>query len=422
MYRPGKLSVTTLPSSRPTLQCSAAQPASLAVIEFDEMGELWRPENPPAGSTVDPGRDQLNRALDAIRAAVSASPHAIVLVFTHGWKNNAAEDNGNAAGLARVVQYLAQTYCEPAVGVFLAWRGNLISEYMPVAQTFSYFNREKAAIRIPGSAFTDVLNQIVVTAHTLPPGASGEVRPKVILVGHSFGGLIMERALSQATLSKIPLGDSSPGTALDVGCGRTAQIQTSLPDLTLFVNSAAAATEAKQMLDFLKAEHIHYTNCDSKAPRPLFISISSSSDAATRFAMPVGHGPSFLRFKLMGSLRNSDPPVMWDPKYGSTPSQGAFYMSTAAHMQILQSHLVLPAEEVPAGTSPADRVAEFALSDTKQKFVIINKQNRWNDTPYWLMEVPSTIIPDHSTIFTLRFIDLLKEFLPSEKAPSVMTK
>lgn len=420
MHRPGNLSVVALPPAPGG--CASPQLDKLAFVEFDEMGELWRPKlvAPGPGRTpVDGGREQLKRALEEIRQSVAGNQRTVVMVFVHGWKNNSAENNKNVHGFSEVIRYLGQTYCEPVIGVFISWRGDLVTKYMPVSRTLSYFNREKAAIRVPGSAMTDVLNQIILAAHTLPTNYTGADRPKVILVGHSFGGLILERALSQATLSKIPLGQPTQSTVAEPATCRTrAQEQALLPDLVLFVNSAAAATEAKQMLDFLKGENIQYKDCNNNQPRPLLLSISSSSDASTKFAMPVGHGPSFLGFKLQGSLRNPDPPVMWnDPAH--QPSQGAFYMSTAAHMEILQSHQVLRAADVPAN---AQRYAEFTLTNTGEKFVIINKPGRWNDTPYWLMEVPATIVPDHGTIFTVRFIDMAKEFLPHEGAPATLSK
>jgi len=35
-----------------------------------------------------------------------------------------------------------------------------------------------------------------------------------------------------------------------------------------------------------------------------------------------------------------------------------------------------------------------------------------NHTPYWISTIPTEIVPDHGTIFTDRFTDLLTAFLP----------
>jgi hypothetical protein len=74
-----------------------ATPICLAFLEIDDMGELF-------------DIDELHSALGVIRRAndfAATSPgHAdpIVLVFVHGWKNNASHGNPNVEGFKAALQ------------------------------------------------------------------------------------------------------------------------------------------------------------------------------------------------------------------------------------------------------------------------------------------------------------------------------
>jgi hypothetical protein len=140
----------------------------------------------------------------------------------------------------------------------------------------------------------------------------------------------------------------------------------------------------------------------------MFLSISSLGDTATRFLVPIGHGPSALARQITGSWRTYD-----HPDIPSVPSQRSYYLSTTAHMEVLQSHLIV--ENNPQSLrecGPLFSPTPVVIT-TGQQYMICRK-NSWNDTPYWAMEMPATIVPDHSGIFNRNFIALLQKFLPSK--------
>ena len=257
--------------------------------------------------------------------------------------------------------------------------------------------------------------------------------------------LIREARRVAASLDRMAPGD--PGDA-DTPSQRGHDVITALierqqakfsppADLVIFVNSAAAATEAKETLDFLASNHFEYDVDGRRAP--LFLAVSSSSDAATKFAMPIGHGLPFLEYKTKGSFRTGRPAeaagpasyelACYEPKtqrsdyFNPPPTQGAFFMSTAAHMEILQSHLV---KEVTSSTlsekacedlgkdDPA-RTLNYWMRDAARCFKVAERPNRCNGTPYWLMEIDPSIVPDHGTIFTGRFTEFLSLFIPDKE-------
>jgi hypothetical protein len=388
-------------------QCEPSGNACLAFLEFDEMGEMWDPA-------------QLDRAIELITRAKRLSPHPIVVTFTHGWKNNANDDpghvNGNVFGFEGVLDYLEHPpnhrfADSPVVGIYIGWRGNLVPQYWPVRQQLSYFNRENAAIRLPGASLTAALTKIMKETHNGPPG------PRVIMVGHSFGGLVMERALTQAMTDYVLRGGQQNGDS-----------QAAWADLVVFVNSAAAASEGKQTLDLLKSmvltRKLQYSvppeatraeaataPLGARTPqRPLLLSISSLGDIATRFGLVIGHGPSAISRQIQGSWR-----TYTQPDIASVTSQRSYYLSTLAHMEVLQSHLIVENnEQGRSQCGPLYSLAPLKIS-TGQEYLICEKPGRWNDTPYWAMQMPATIVPDHSGIFNGNFIALLEKFLPGEQ-------
>jgi hypothetical protein len=52
----------------------------------------------------------------------------------------------------------------------------------------------------------------------------------------------------------------------------------------------------------------------------------------------------------------------------------------------------------------------FLLRD---EYCIATREHRWNDTPYWAMQMPVEFVPDHGNIFRNEFRTLLMQFLPS---------
>jgi hypothetical protein len=376
----------------------------MAFVEFDEQGEYWDPK-------------QAEDAIDLIKRAKAINDHSIVITFLHGWKNNANDQSGdqnhNVTGFEGVLEYLATKEYPgfPVVGVYMGWRGDLIPDHWPLRRQLSYFNREAAAIRIPGASMTSFLTRVMIDAHAHTSGQQSLT--SLILVGHSFGGLALERALTQAMTDFVVRRTG----AADGEDGAWA-------NLVVLVNSAAAASEGKQMLDFLKSRQAVYTTPDAQdtrrrtAERPLFLSISSLGDAATRFAMPIGHGLPFLERKIQGSWRDyqdSDPRL---PK-----AQSAYYLSTTAHMEALQSHLIVDTtskQDVarclmdPENSNSAINFGAPFASQQGPLYQICEKPNRWNDTPYWAMEMPASIVPDHGHIFNTNFVNLLRTFFPSQ--------
>lgn len=383
----------------------------LGFIEVDDFGELF-------------DRGQLTRVMNLIQQAKEKSTdnNAIVVTFIHGWKNNASDDSGNVWGFRDELNFIAQQDKggHKVVGIYIGWRGAVTN--LPLIKEFSFYDRRNAAIRIPGAHLTEVLETIMhetkscLGTDRCSEGSAPGTRSLAIIVGHSFGGMVLERSLTQAVVGDILRQEADRKEAqrrwinrknkgLESADSQGPSDDLRAPaDLIAMVNEAAPATEAKQLLDLLKKHQMKLTV--DGVDQPLFLSITSEGDAATALLMPVGQYPSKIT-KKMRKYDKPDPPEI--------PNQSTYYLHTTAHLPPLYSHLIGPEADSniakAKGQASAQDVRCFMSDQLAKRYCIVPAPNRYNDTPYWVMQMPKEFVPDHGTIFRPVFEDLMREFI-----------
>jgi hypothetical protein len=138
------------------------------------------------------------------------------------------------------------------------------------------------------------------------------------------------------------------------------------------------------------------------------LSISSTGDYATRIAYPLGQAVT----RPFNSLRTYPAPNKLGIK-----SQTPMYFNTTAHMTQFQSHLFGRADdpEIQAAIRCCRLFMEATIG--RVKYEIVEKPGALNTTPYWVMEMPPALVPDHSTIFTPQFRTVLVDLLGSSANP-----
>lgn len=357
---------------------------SLAFIEFDDQGELWAPS-------------QLERALALIESRSRSDAGLALMLFVHGWNDSASEAEEKAKKgtihqfrelLVRLKRSHRARYPDidiPVVGVYLAWRGKVSS--VPLVRELSFYNRRGAAERIAGSSATEAIYKILTTARANPQARS-------VVLGHSFGSMILERALAQAVVGALL---ASQGDRLVFPA-----------DLVVLFNPAGSAIQAKQLVDILARNRLktyRFDEAGRRYERPLLLSFTSESDTATRVFFPVGMSVKAVtkKFRRYGS------------EYCSPISnQSWLYKHTAGHTPALHSHTVAVGPrrgsgEAEIGSAPPRYESEydpvtqqmaFSFEGGSHRFTIRRKPRALNDTPYWIMQVPTELIPNHSEIFS----------------------
>jgi hypothetical protein len=345
-------------------------PYAVAVVEFDDQGEPWDVR-------------QLEWALAAIRDLNRRSEHGVVLFqFIHGWKSNAARDRASGERLAwferRITSIASRSGEEaataadvrPVVGLYIGWRGRTYS--LPVLIDASFWNRRVAAHRVASMRLVEVLYRSVREASSNPESKS-------VLLGHSMGGLVLEKTIGPALVAKLM---AAPSTSA------------SLPlnyDLIISANPSVEALYSKQLVDIFKRSRTRLVLQSSDgevrpAEGPLLASVMSVQDSVTRVIFPFAMriNSIFVRYRS-----STD---------GAAPSQRHLGLHTAGWVPFMHSHRT----EVVGG-----------------RVVFHEVPGRWNDTPFWVFQVPEEVSSGHNDIdsslwgqMMLELMDLNEVFNP----------
>ena len=371
----------------------------LGFVELDDHGLFWSGKQLP----------------DSMRMIETAArpEGAIVAVFVHGWLNNARypdHDNTDLDNFKHdVLAVMSQHETKAAarekrprrnvVGVYVAWRGkSLGGPLFPL----SFYDRKEAALRVADTQATVTLRSLIAATRTNP-------RSQIIVIGHSFGGLITERALGPVLLTE----------AMRLRAGGLAEAVSlrQAPDLVILVNPATNATRALGDVWTLKESpelvprRLTIFNLGGRpiTRRPLIVSLTSATDLATGLGFPLAEyvAGAFQSFRGWGGT----------PMDGVFPSERTTYAKTMGHLPQIWSHDVtfqqLPAARTNAEIDPAAPCTEGEASGEicfvvgRDLFTLAPRSPRFNDTSYWIMQVPKTIINGHSDVWNPVWVNML---------------
>jgi hypothetical protein len=369
----------------------------LAFVEFDDNGQLF-------------SHAQLDNTVQAMERLKAACPSGFTAVlFIHGWKNNASPDANNVAGFEAFLRQVypqvkegAQRYgcADPLIGIYIGWRGARVR----VGANFSYWNGSNAAVRAGGPGLEEALYRIMRTAR---PSQSEE--SNLILIGHSFGGRVLEKVMTPYLETEILnelRHESYHGGAMSFP----------LPTLTVLLNEAAPATDAKQFLDFLKNHQVTYT--DGEKRLPLFLSITSDGDWATHILLPVGQAAARMQMKTRVYCTGN---VEADRKSGCSgdqadpgviTNQSTYFTHSTANIPALYSHYFVQGDLGAAlQCQEKDPAVMPVFSAGKYSYLVCATAGAWNQTPYWVSSLPVSIVPDHSDIFHPQLYETLMSFI-----------
>jgi hypothetical protein len=254
---------------------------------------------------------------------------------------------------------------------------------------------------------TEAIFQTVAAARKASPES------KTILIGHSFGALLLEKAMAQALAAKVISENSGDGGNF-----------TTPADFVLLLNSAGESIYAKEMIDMLRRRYISTKGASGNqisAKHPLIVSITSKADLATGMIFPIGTQLS----NATGTFRKYE----WDTKYGDSShnvSQKEYFTHTPGHNDRLINYEALPisgerrtptyqdtdecSEEMLTAlrrnlseslTGPNGEIRFLTLGPTGEETVweLEARMAERLQTPYWIIKVPKEIIRDHSDIF-----------------------
>jgi pimeloyl-ACP methyl ester carboxylesterase len=370
----------------------------LGSVEFGEDGKRLS------------GREQLNLVVQRLRerrhlnlqtgAKQQDTIGGLTVIYAHGWKNNAQSIEGRRRDVEKFREFLASLAEDvnpgsgesklPVTGVYLGWRGRSVEIESSLLNWWTLWPRYFVAGRVGSDPMHDSIAQLIQAAVAVRKQLSEERRPRVILIGHSLGGRVLQYALEKAHDQETLAIEGDPKRGLILGqCTalNNGQPVTSVVDLTLLVNEATKSRHARRATtmcaptgdamvrhpafdkDFCKSNPAE-RRCQ---PYPLFVHVASSADWATRFLFPVA---------LLGR--------------------------TAPHTSSLWTHRV--ALDVPGSTPPPLFRFETQQEPSRTYAVTHDPQNS-SKNPVWIMRVDGHVIKDHGDVWNENFQNMIKGFM-----------
>jgi hypothetical protein len=242
----------------------------LGFVEFDDQGWFWDTR-------------QLKAVEQMIRteAGIGQSNHGqgiVIVVFAHGWKNNAATNNDNVEmfratlkqlGAAEMIQ--TNHAARKVVGVYAGWRG--LSATLEPFKELSFWERKNTAHKVGGYG---AMTELLVALETLQQASNDSLaanapRTELIIVGHSFGAAAVYSAISEIVTERF------------VDTIQHGQPLKPLGDQVILLNPAFEASRHYNLNQMAISIRQYPTN-----QRPVLSIFTSKGDWATHYFFPMG--------------------------------------------------------------------------------------------------------------------------------------
>src|SRR6516162_8115842 len=230
----------------------------LAFIEFGDQG-----------SALD--NSQIKAALEVIHQAERPA----LFVYIHGWQNNA--NSGDVCHFEHFLDTVSSFPETPGrnvnvIGVYIAWRG----------RDLTFYSRKAVAATVASQvSCLATLNELALAAED-----PSKKFHRCILIGHSFGGLLLGNTISHSILDASGAGTRNANPW----------------DMAVTFNSADSSISTRQLLkqlDYLyrydpaRRAYVSRSPGEGEATavpenRPFLVSLQSENDSATGTFFPIG--------------------------------------------------------------------------------------------------------------------------------------
>jgi hypothetical protein len=257
-------------------------PYELAIVEFDDQGRCY-----------DRGQmDAVAQRFDALAPEGAPQGQDVILVaFVHGWKHDARSDDDNLSAfrllLNKTVDHEKATTApgaqpRPVLGVFVGWRG--LSEFGlgDAIANATFWGRQAAGQRVAVGSVRELFGRL---RHYRNRRRKEGGAPLLVIVGHSFGGMIVYSALAQSLIqaASAPVGKVTPEFA----------------DLVLLVNPAIEGARYLAIYDLVTSAAFKDRTTKQL---PIFICAQADNDQAVGMVFPIGSAGHALDEATIGDL------------------------------------------------------------------------------------------------------------------------
>ena len=367
----------------------------LGFIEFDDQGHLW-------------DRAQMWSVINLVSREAS-NKDLLMVVFVHGWKHSAMANDSNIKTFRKILTrlseeeaFISQQSGRPTrqvAGVYLGWRGGSLT--VPVIENLTFWDRKSTAQKVGHGGVTEVLTRLEQLKLDKDSTQSGHSATRLVVVGHSFGGLVVHSALNQILESRFVRTTGPAGLQSNVeGFG----------NLVVLINPAFEAQQFSTLSD-MTAERGTYFDTQL----PVIAILTSEADLATRVAFPAGRTASTLFehthpvTRRNAVTRNDE--IIAESKANVTAI--GHFLPYRTH-QLYPSGAMKPNNDGVQATLSAAAEWEDDHPGSKIPFsdlTLERTENSAGRNPYLVVHVDKDLISDHNDIDDPRVVNFLKQLI-----------
>jgi hypothetical protein len=379
----------------------------LGFVEFDDQGWFW-------------DTNQLSAVEQMIRTEAGIgqtndTQGIVIVVFVHGWKNNAATNNDNVEMFRQTLKQLGaaemiQTNhaARKVVGVYAGWRG--LSATLEPFKELSFWDRKNTAHKVGGYG---AMTELLVELESLQQAsndllATNAPRTELIIVGHSFGGGAVYSAISEIVTERF------------VDTVKRGQPLKPLGDQVILLNPAFEASRHYDLNQMAVSIAQYPTN-----QRPVLSIFTSKGDWATHYAFPIGRFFSTIFEKHRDELQkqaNRDavgwfqPFITHDLNYNTNAEAMASGNSTL-NVTTKKHELHSPSQlQASINNVHAQRMKWHPNNPTAATYyfddsILKPRGNYRPGDPFLIVSVDKKIMKDHSDIGNPVLINFLGEYI-----------
>lgn len=395
---PSQLEKDNCPKSS-IVRVTGSSPYELSYVEIDEQGFFA-------------DRKQVESSLQ-FASAPPKQGRAYVVVFVHGWHHNAKAGNWNVANFHAALAALSRWHPNDSVrGIYVGWRGDSLA--IPGLRYATFWDRKNTSDEVGRGSLYEFLIRLERAIKMENDGDNN----RLVLVGHSFGASVTFNALAQRYMQRFLDGiyATGPGRRFH-GYG----------DLVVLVNPAI---EGMRYMPFNSALQ-YYVEKDtppradfSSEVNPILLILSSEGDFATRKAFPAARAVSTAleahrSASIMGSGSDDGQFGEWVMDVKTVGNYEKFHNYETFQLQRTSDvkDLKHPGN---CQTLPDGKLAEMVMSSAESAHVFPDSfitMKRKPDgiirSPYWIANVGTEIVKDHTNIGNLNLICWISQLVDS---------
>ena len=278
----------------------------LHFVEFDDQG--WLHEEAEAAKQIDQVMADLVER--------GSKKKLSILVYVHGWKHGAKNDDKDVAKFRQLLTTLdnvGPTAREDreVIGIYVGWRGRSWDAKTMVTDPLlnaTFWTRKASAIRVAQGdarqlfarvrAFQERSNGTEDRACHPGSGQAADCKVRTLLMGHSFGAWVLYSAISEPLIEALTSHrDAKPTDSNAAKEGQQAQKIGRFADLVVLINPA---------FESVRYAAVHNASVQwqpSSYRLPILVSVTSKADWATGLLFPGGRYINSLFEKSSGPLQ-----------------------------------------------------------------------------------------------------------------------